>query len=91
MKIGKTPSALREYGIKLSRLGQEEILEKLGIKRYKKTIVDMTNAELLKEFGKSAKSLNKSLFIKNVIWQAYEVLKTGVQPFEIGNIRSVWY
>ena len=91
MKIGKTPSALREYGIKLSRLGQEEILEKLGIKRYKKTIVDMTNAELLKEFGKSAKSLNKSLFIKNVIWQAYEVLKTGVQPSEIGNIRSVWY
>ena len=91
MRIGQRTLSLREYGIELSRLSQEEILKKLGIKHYEKIIVDMPNAELLKEFGKSAKRLNKSLFIKNVIWQAYEILKTGVQPFDIGNIRSFWY
>ena len=82
---------LREYAIKLSRLDQKEILTILGIKHYEKNILKMTNAELFKEFGKSAKSLNKSLFIKNVIWQTYEILKTGVNPFDIGNIRSFWY
>lgn len=83
--------SFREYGINLSSLSQDEILKKLGIKHYEKNILKMSNAELLKEFGKSAKSLNKSLFIKNVIWQTYEVLKTGEKPFDIGNIRSFWY
>ncbi len=91
MRTGKTALALREYAIGLSRLNQEEILKKLGIKHYEKNILKMLNAELLKEFGKSAKSLNKSLFIKNVIWQTYERLKAGEKPFDIGNIRSFWY
>lgn len=82
---------LREYAIDLSRLSQEEILQKLGIKHYEKNILKMMNDELLKEFGKSAKTLNKSLFIKNVIWQTYERLKAGDKPFDIGNIRSFWY
>lgn len=85
----KTP--LRDYAIGLARLDQDDILKTLGIKHYDKNILKMPNAELIKEFGKSAKSLNKSLFIKNVIWQTYEVLKTGQKPFDIGNIRSFWY
>ena len=91
MRNGKTTLSLREYGIKLSRLSQEEILKKLGIKHYEKNILKMLNADLLKEFGKSAKSLNKSLFIKNVIWQTYKRLNAGEKPFDIGNIRSFWY
>ncbi len=84
-------ASLREYALGLSRLDQAEILEKLGIKHYEKNILKMPNPELLAEFGKSAKSLNKSLFIKNVIWQTYEYLKAGQKPFDIGNIRSFWY
>lgn len=91
MRTKKMTLPLREYAIKLSRLGQEEILKQLGIKHYDKNILKMLNAELLKEFGKSAKTLNKSLFIKNVIWQTYEKLKAGENPFDIGNLRSFWY
>ena len=82
---------LREYALGLARLDQGEILKALGIKQYAKDILKMSKAELLKEFGKSAKSLNKSLFIKNVIWQTYQTIKAGQKPFDIGNIRSFWY
>jgi hypothetical protein len=51
----------------------------------------MSNPELLKEFGRSAKTLNKSLFIKNVVWQTYEYLKAGEKLFDIGNLRSFRY
>lgn len=91
MRPGRMTLPLREYALKLSWLSQEEILKQLGIKHYDKNILKMLNAELLKEFGKSAKTLNKSLFIKNVIWQTYERLKAGEKPFDIGNIRSFWY
>lgn len=82
---------LRDYARKLFWLSQEKILKQLGIKHYDKNILKMTNAELLKEFGKSARTLNKSLFIKNVIWQTHERLNAGEKPFDIGNIRSFWY
>jgi hypothetical protein len=51
----------------------------------------MPKPELLKNFGKSAKNLNKSLFIKNVIWQTYEKIQANEKPFDIGNLRSFWY
>lgn len=79
------------YAKTLSDLTRDEILQRLGIKHYDKDILKMSNVELLKEFGKSAKNINKSLFIKNVIWQVYERLKKGDKPFDIGNIRSFWY
>ena len=82
---------LRQYAISLSRLDQAEILKKLGIKHYDKNILKMPKPELLKNFGKSAKTLNKSLFIKNVIWQTFEKLQAGETPFDIGNLRSFWY
>lgn len=84
-------SRLIAYARELSRLDPEEILKKLGIKHYKKPILKMPNNELIKEFGKSAKNINKSLFIKNVIWQTYEYIKVGEKPFDIGNLRSFWY
>ena len=82
---------LRQYALSLSRLDQAEILKKLGIKHYDKNILKMPKPELLKNFGKSAKTLNKSLFIKNVIWQTFEKLQAGETPFDIGNLRSFWY
>jgi len=84
-------SRLITYARSLAGLDPEEILKKLGIKHYKKPILKMPNAELIKEFGKSAKNINKSLFIKNVIWQTYEYIKAGEKPFDIGNLRSFWY
>jgi len=80
-----------KYAISLSRLDPQDILKKLHVKHYEDNILNMTKAQLLKEFGKSAKTLNKSLFIKNVIWQTYEKLQAGETPFDIGNIRSFWY
>ena len=78
----KDDSRLLTYARKLAKLGQDEILKELGIKYYKKFILKMPNEELLKEFGKSAKNINKSLFIKNVIWQTYEQIKAGQKPFQ---------
>ena len=82
---------LRQYALSLASLDQGEILKKLGIKHYDKNILKMAKPELLKNFGKSAKTLNKSLFIKNVIWQTFEKLQAGETPFDIGNLRSFWY
>lgn len=82
---------LRQYALSLAGLDQAEILKKLGIKHYDKNILKMAKPELLKNFGKSAKTLNKSLFIKNVIWQTFEKLQAGETPFDIGNLRSFWY
>ena len=82
---------LRAFALRLARLNQDEILKELAIKHYDKNILKMSNAELLAEFGRGAKTLNKSLFIKNVIWQTYEKLKAGEKPFDIGNLRSFWY
>lgn len=84
-------SDLRDYALSLSRLDQAATLQKLGINHYDKNILKMTKVELLKNFGKSTNNLNKSLFIKNVIWQTYETLKAGEKPFDIGNLRSFWY
>lgn len=84
-------AALRSLALRLARLGQAEVLEELGIKHYDKNILKMSNADLLLEFGRGSKTLNKSLFIKNVIWQNYEKLKAGEKPFDIGNLRSFWY
>ena len=53
---------LRDYALNLARLDQAEILKKLKIKHYDKNILKMAKPELLKNFGKSAKNLNKSLF-----------------------------
>lgn len=76
-----------------SRGVQAEILKQLGIKSYKTDLLKWSKADLLAEFGrgKKPKNINKSLFIKNVIWQTFEKLKAGVKPFDIGNIRSFWY
>ena len=83
--------ALRNFALNLAPFNQAETLKKLGIKHYNKNILKMPKPELLKKFGKSAKHLNKSLFIKNVIWQTYEKLQAGEKPFDIGNLRSFWY
>jgi len=82
---------LRSFALTLSPLNETDTLKKLGIKHYKKHILKMKKPELIKHFGKSAKNINKSLFIKNVIWQTYEKIQAGKEPFDIGNIRSFWY
>ena len=91
MTTRKTSQFLRTYALNLSRLEKSQILKKLGIKQYDKNILSMSNAELLEKFGKGPKSLNKSLFIKNVIWETYGKLMLGQKPFDIGNLRSFWY
>jgi len=87
------PERLIQYARRLAaaKLDTAAILKKLGIKQYKKNILKMSKDELFKEFGRSLKTLNKSLFIKNVIWQTYGYIKTGAKPFDVGNIRSFWY
>jgi len=82
---------LRSFALTLSPLDETDTLKKLGIKHYKKNILKMKKPEMIKHFGKSAKNINKSLFIKNVIWQTYEKIQAGKEPFDIGNIRSFWY
>lgn len=91
MSAGRSPEALREYALGLSRLDQAAILKKLGIKHYDKDILRMSKPAILREFGNGPKRLNKSLFIKNVIWQTFERIKAGQHPFDVGNLRSFWY
>lgn len=91
MRTFEAADLLRSFALSLSRLDQASILKELGIKHYGKDILTMSNEELLQEFGRGPKRLNKSLFIKNVIWQTYKRIQAGETPFDIGNIRSFWY
>lgn len=71
---------------------QEEILKKEKIQDFEQDIRTMTKTELVKHFSfKGKKSVNPTLLIKNLIWQAYTWIKNGkIEPIE-GNIRSFWY
>ena len=71
----------------------QAILDQLGIKTYPTDLLKWSKEALLKEFGRGAapKNINKSLFIKNVIWQTYQRIQAGEKPFDVGNIRSFWY
>ena len=71
---------------------QEEILKKEKIQNFSQDIRTMTKPELVKHFSfKGKKSVNPTLLIKNLIWQAYTWIKNGkMEPIE-GNIRSFWY
>ena len=82
---------LREYALNLAKLDQADILKELGIKHYDRPILKMTTAEILAEFCRRAKRLDKGLFIRNVIWQTYEQIQTGHNPFAARLIRSFWY
>ncbi len=75
-----------------------ELTEKLK-KKYK--LVDFTDditkmklPTLRSHFGYISGSINKALFVNNIIWQVYRLGKTGNAPTFInngGNIRSLWY
>lgn len=67
-------------------------LEKLGIYQFDKDLRTLARSELSKYF--SAKSSGRILLtalIKNIIWQAYELIQVGKEPPINGNIRTFWY
>jgi hypothetical protein len=67
-------------------------LELLGIRRIDKDLRTLTRSQLAKYFSAetSGRILLTSL-IKNIIWQAYELIQSGKEPTIDGNIRTFWY
>ena len=54
----------------------------------------MSLERLREHFGYISGSINKALFVNNVIWQVYRLVKAGQAPPFIkngGNVRSLWY
>ena len=70
----------------------DKVLEKEGIRDFKKDIRRMTPRELHRYFSfRSSGKLNVTNLIKNIIWQSYNWISQGkMDPVE-GNIRSFWY
>lgn len=72
--------------------GVEKILEKEGIRDFKKDIRTMSKKELRKYFCfKTRRKINPTKLIKNLIWQGYTWIRDDkMEPIE-GNLRSFWY
>jgi hypothetical protein len=70
----------------------KKILEKEGIREFKEDIRQMSRRELRQTFSfKTNGSLNVTLLMKNLVWQAFTWIQDGrMEPVE-GNIRSFWY
>lgn len=70
----------------------KEILEKEGIREFKKDIRQMSRRELRENFSfKNKGRLNATGLMKNLAWQAFTWIQDGrMEPVE-GNIRSFWY
>lgn len=69
----------------------KEILEKEGIREFKKDIRQMSRRELRENFSFKKGRLNATGLMKNLAWQAFTWIRDGrMEPIE-GNIRSFWY
>ncbi len=67
-------------------------LEPFGINHIDQDIRSMSRSELLKNFGtQRTKRVLVTKLIKNLIWQAYELISTNKQPAIEGNLRTFWY
>lgn len=67
-------------------------LESLGIRRFDKDLRTLTRAQLAKYFAaESSGRILLTALIKNIIWQAYELIQAGKEPPIGGNIRTFWY
>jgi hypothetical protein len=69
----------------------QEILEKEGIRDFKKDIRQMSKTELQGYFAFGSGRLNVTGLIKNLIWQMHIWIKEGKEEPIEGNIRSFWY
>lgn len=68
------------------------ILDNEDIKHIDQDIRSMSRTELLKHFGtQRTKRVLVTKLIKNLIWQAYELISTNKQPTIEGNLRTFWY
>jgi hypothetical protein len=67
-------------------------LDLLGIRRFDADLRTLTRTQLAKYFAtKSSKRILLTTLIKNIIWQAYELIQAGKEPPIGGNIRTFWY
>lgn len=73
---------------------QEKLKKKFKLVDFAEDITQMSLDTLRRHFGYISGSINKALFVNNIIWQVYRLGKTGDAPAFIkngGNIRSFWY
>ena len=71
---------------------KQTILDAAGIRHFDKDIRKMNRSELAHYFAaKSSKRILLVPLIKNIIWQAYQLIKTKQERPIVGNIRTFWY
>lgn len=72
----------------------EKLRKKFEIVDFDEDITQMNLDTLRRHFGYISGTINKGLFVNNVIWQVYRLVKAGKAPEFIkngGNVRSLWY
>jgi len=68
------------------------ILRYERIKTYDRDITRFSKEEAIKEFGSyTSKKIQKTIYVKNMVWQIYNQIISGKRPLMEGNIRSIWY
>ncbi len=73
---------------------REKHRERFELVDFDEDITQMSLDTLRRHFGYISGSINKGVFVNNVIWQIYRLTQAGKAPEFIkngGNVRSLWY
>ncbi len=73
---------------------REKLRKQFGLVDFTDDITQMSLELLRQHFGYDSGTINKGLFVNNVIWQIYRLFQIGEAPPFIkngGSVRSFWY
>jgi hypothetical protein len=71
-----------------------KLIEQFGLVDFDEDITQMDLDTIRRHFGYISGTINKGLFVNNIIWQLYRMAQAGKAPAFIkngANIRSLWY
>jgi hypothetical protein len=89
--VKKAPSKAQKTETPSSK---EELKKKFELVDFEEDITQMSLETLRRHFGYISGSINKGLFVNNVIWQVYRLFQAEKAPPFIkngGSVRSFWY
>ena len=90
----KTPSKAKKTDTPSPGEQHEKLKKQFELVDFDEDITQMSLETLRRHFGYISGSINKGLFVNNVLWQVYRLFKAGNAPPFIkngGSVRSFWY
>jgi hypothetical protein len=91
---GKAKGKAKEAKATSKQEQHEKLKKQFELVDFTEDITQMSLDTLRRHFGYASGSIDKGLFVNNVIWQVYNMFKVGKAPPFVangGSVRSFWY